>query len=105
MNLNELAERLELEPDEYLDLLNIFIEKSQSEIEEMMSALEEDNMERLAKLAHSVKGAAINLGLNDLYEASRYIENMTSNLSLEGVPESIQALIRGMHKVMDLAEK
>ena len=105
MNFNELAERLELDIDEYLDLIFIFIEKGKSDIEEIMSALEEKDMDKMAKAAHSLRGAAINLGLDDIHEAARYIENMTSGKDLEGVPESLQALIRGMQQIIALAEK
>jgi HPt (histidine-containing phosphotransfer) domain-containing protein len=105
MNFIELAEKLELDIDEYLDLIFIFIEKGKSDIEEIMSALEEKDLDKMAKAAHSLRGAAINLGLDDIHEAARYIENMTSEKDLEGVPESLQALIRGMQQIIALAEK
>jgi HPt (histidine-containing phosphotransfer) domain-containing protein len=92
MNFKELAENIGLEEQEYLELIELFIETGISDLDKLQSAIEQGNAEKAANAAHSIKGAAGSLGLMELYEVARKIEKQTRNDRLEGTAQSAQEL-------------
>jgi len=92
MNFKELAENLGLEEEEYLELIELFIETGMSDLDTLSSAIKEKNAEKAANAAHSLKGAASNLGLMELYEAAMKIEEGILNNHLKETAEDAQAL-------------
>jgi len=92
MNFKELAENLGLEEEEYLELIELFIETGMSDLGTLSSAIKEKNAEKAANAAHSLKGATSNLGLMELYEAAMKIEEGILNNRLEETAEDVQVL-------------
>ena len=92
MNFKELAENVGVEEEEYLELIELFIETGMSDLDTLYSAIKEKNAEKAANAAHSLKGAASNLGLIELYEAAMKIEEGILNNRLEETAEDAQAL-------------
>jgi len=92
MNFKELAENVGVEEEEYLELIELFIETGMSDLDTLYSAIKEKNAEKAANAAHSLKGAASNLGLMELYEAAMKIEEGILNNRLEETAEDAQAL-------------
>lgn len=74
MNLKELAKDLELEEEEFLEMVNLFLETASSDLGKLQSALEEWNGTMAVNTAHSIKGAAATLGLMEIYEVAKRIE-------------------------------
>jgi len=103
MNFKELAKNLGLEEEEYLELIELFIETGMSDLDKLQSAIEEGNAEKAANAAHSIKGAASNLGLMEVYGVAKKIENQTRNDRLEGIAESAQALKEKLNEIAGLA--
>jgi len=103
MNFKELAKNLGLEEEEYLELIELFIETGMSDLDKLQSAIEEGNPEKAANAAHSIKGAASNLGLMEVYGVAKKIENQTRNDRLEGIAESAQALKEKLNEIAGLA--
>ena len=83
MNIKESAENLGLEEDEYLELVELFIETSKSDLKNLQSAINNKNIEMIAGIAHSLKGAAMNLGLDSFLELAKSIEKTASDGELE----------------------
>jgi HPt (histidine-containing phosphotransfer) domain-containing protein len=63
-----------------------------SDLEEHHSAIKEGNAEKASNAAHSIKGAASNLGLIELSETAKEIEEHGRNDRLEETAEDAQAL-------------
>ena len=103
MNFKELAKNLGLEEEEHLELIELFIETGMSDLDKLQSAIEEGNPEKAANAAHSIKGAASNLGLMEVYEVAKKIEKQTRNDRLEGIAESAQALKEKLNEIAGLA--
>jgi HPt (histidine-containing phosphotransfer) domain-containing protein len=74
VNLRELAKNLELEEGELLELINLFLQTTSSELMKFQSALEKMDWALAERMAHSIKGAAGSLGLTDIYDAAKRIE-------------------------------
>jgi HPt (histidine-containing phosphotransfer) domain-containing protein len=92
MDFKELAENVGVEEEEYLELIELFIETGMSDLNTLSSAIKEKNAEKAANAAHSLKGAASNLGLMELCEAAKKIEEGTLNDRLEETAEDTQTL-------------
>lgn len=103
MNFRELAENLGIEEELYLELIELFIQTGTSDLDKVQSAVEEGNAEKAANAAHSIKGAASNLGLMEVYEVAKKIEKQTRNDRLEGIAESAQALKEKLNEIAELA--
>jgi HPt (histidine-containing phosphotransfer) domain-containing protein len=91
MNLKAMAENLELESGEFLDLLGFFVEKSASDLEKLESAVKSGDTLEVVMASHSIKGAAGNLGFMNIYEIAKEIETKgrENNLDFE---EAVRAL-------------
>lgn len=83
MNFKTMSQKLGLEEDEYLEPVELFIETSKSDLKNLQSAINHKNMEMIAGIAHSLKGAAMNLGLEEFLELAKIIEKTTRNGELE----------------------
>ncbi len=95
MSLRELAKSLELGMDEFLEIVDLFVEKSGSDLDEMQAALNEGDGQKVLSAVHSIKGASINVGLRDLYEIARQTEVEARKNNLLVVSKKI-LLIREM---------
>ena len=92
MNIQELAENLGLEKEEYLELLDLFIDTADSDINELQSAIGEGNGEKAVGAAHSLKGAAGNLGLMEIHEEAKKMEADARDNHLEAVAGAVPTL-------------
>ncbi|HEA65699.1 MAG TPA: Hpt domain-containing protein [Desulfobacterales bacterium] len=97
MNFRELAKSLELEDEEYLELVELFIETGTSDLDKFESAIEAGDANAAADAAHSLKGAAGGLGLTALFELAKEAEQKTRN----GFMEEIAYLSRSLKTKLD----
>ena len=103
MNIDELADNLGLEKDEYLELIELFIETGMSDLNTLQSELAASNAENAANALHSMKGAAGNLGLTEIYELAKKVEKTCRDGMLDHVPESVQELEKRLDKVKEIS--
>ena len=105
MNLKALAENLELEEDEYLELVYLFLNTSSSDLNKLQAAIEKGNAQNVAGLAHSVKGAAVTLGLTEIFEYAKKLETNAQANNLKGatrlvrsIQEELDRIAKGLNK-------
>jgi HPt (histidine-containing phosphotransfer) domain-containing protein len=92
MNFRELAENLELEENELLELLGLFVESGYSDLNKLQSAIEDGDTEKAAIVAHSIKGTSANLGLTEIFEFAKRIEMNVRNNDLFGAIGAAQRI-------------
>jgi HPt (histidine-containing phosphotransfer) domain-containing protein len=92
MNFARLAENTGLEEDEFLELVELFVKTSASDVEALQSAIDEEDIQQAIEAAHFIKGAAGNLGFMELYEAAKDIEEKARVNSLEGATEAARTI-------------
>lgn len=105
MNIKELAENLGLEEDEYLEILELFLDTGMVDIDKLRSAIEEGNAEEAAQAAHSLKGASGSLGLMEIYDLAMKSEEEARNNSLDGLAEYVQTLKEQLNSLAEIAHK
>ncbi len=101
MNFKEQGEALGLEEDEFLELVELFIETGNSDLNKLQSAFSEKDIQSVVETAHSIKGSSGNLGFMDIYETARGIEANARNNSMEGA----DGALRSIKEIFDLIGK
>ncbi len=102
MNFEELAGKLGLDQEEYMELIELFVETGFSDLDQLQSAIEERDGESAGNAAHSVKGAASNLGLIEISEIAKEIEEKARDELFEGTEKSAQALKEKMEMMANI---
>ena len=92
MNLTQLAENLGLEIDEYKELIELFIDTGSTDFLKIQDALAKSDAEQIMRSAHTIKGAAGNLGLLDVSEVAKSIEESASANELEALSQAVHTL-------------
>lgn len=103
MDFEELAEDVGIEEDEYWELIELFVETGQSDLDKLHSAIVVGDAQQAASAVHSLKGAARSLGLAELSEIAEGIEEKALNGQLEGIAESVQVLKERLDETAKLA--
>ena len=91
MNFKEYAETLGLEEDEFTELAELFLDTCVGDLAKLDAAVTDVDAEEVAKAAHSMKGAAGNLGFVELSDIAKTIENNARSGNLDGTPDNIVA--------------
>ena len=101
MNLKDLGNHLEMEEEEFLELIELFLDTSTSDLNHLQSAVEKGEGLNAVKAAHSIKGAAANLGMTELYELAKRIEIAAQRNQFDRTPEWILTLRRLLDQVAE----
>lgn len=99
MDIKKLAGNLGLEEEEYLELVELFMDRGRSDIDELQAALGAGDAEKVAGTAHSIKGAAGNLGFVEIYKEAAMIESQALEKSLEGSEALMHSIIKNVEKI------
>jgi HPt (histidine-containing phosphotransfer) domain-containing protein len=105
MDFEELVEDIGIGEDEYWELLELFVETGLSDLDKLNSAILAGDAYQAASAAHSLRGAAGNLGLVDLAEIAKGIEEKALDDRLEGIAESVQLLKDTLDETTKLARR
>jgi len=92
MQIKTMAENLGLEEDEFLEMVELYLETSNADFSEMEAAINMNDAGRLADRAHSIKGASGNLGFTEAYESAKTIEEASRNGVLDGLGDPMATL-------------
>ena len=92
MNFGEQAEILGLDEDELLELVDLFVETTLSDLAKFEAGVSDMAAEQAADAAHSIKGAAANLGFPDIHELAKNIEMNARQEIFEGSLEAARSI-------------
>lgn len=92
MNLKELAENLGLELDEYKELIELFIDTGSIDFKTIQEGVAVRNADQVMRSAHTIKGAAGNLGLMEVSATAKVIEENAGKNQLDAINQAVQTL-------------
>nr|NJM01881.1 Hpt domain-containing protein [Desulfobacula sp.] len=92
MDVAGIASRLEIDEDEAKELVELFITTTLSDIEKIKKGISDNRPADAAAASHSIKGAAGNLGLDDIFSLTREMEMQAKGGSLDNFNVYIQDL-------------
>ncbi len=99
MNVIALAENLELAVEEIFSLMRLFYENSLSDFRIMQEAWARGSALEVAQAAHSIKGGAINLGLQGIHKVAKEIETKARQKHLKEVEKSLPVLRERLNRL------
>lgn len=100
MNITQLANAIGFKETEYREILDLFIETAAAELRDIETALGSGNAEIARRAAHSMKGAAVNLGLADIGDAAARIEEMACDRRLADAADAFRELAVHLERVI-----
>ena len=92
MDLRELGSKLGLDENEFKELVIFFLDSATSDIQKFRSACQKGDGAAAEASAHSLKGAAGNLGFLDIYELSKKAETDSRNSNFDEC-ETVSSMI------------
>lgn len=105
MELKELAENLGLEVDEFLELVELYVETSSADIIRLESAVRQKNIKGVVEASHSLKGSSGNLGFMHIFEVARGIEDKARDSIIDGTETSVQSMKRFIDQISQKLER
>ena len=92
MDYKMLAENLGLEESEFFEMIELFIEVSLSDLDRLGAGLKQADADEVVEAAHSIKGAAVNLGLQEISDVAQGVEMNAREKNLDGAKEAVQKI-------------
>lgn len=92
MEFIELADNLGLEEDEFLELVELYIETCSADLVKLESAVQQSNIQGIIELSHSIKGSSGNLGFMNVFDMAKEIEDNARDNVIEGAVSSVQSI-------------
>jgi histidine phosphotransfer protein HptB len=92
MNFKENAESIGLEEDEYLEMLQVFVEVSAADFITLRAGLGTESPQLVLAAAHSIQGGAINFAFQEIHELAKSIETNARQKTLQGSGETVRLL-------------
>lgn len=92
MDFKELGSRLGIDEADMMELIELFVTTSLSDIDKIKNGVEQDNAQDAAAASHSIKGAAGNLGLDRISELAKDMEMQAKKGNLQDFNGYIQDL-------------
>ena len=92
MNIKRLSEIHGLTVEEFSGILDVFIDTAKIDIDKIRAAVKAEDGFSAGKAAHSLKGAAGNLGFTKLSEMARAVEIDAENNQLEKIKSALPLL-------------
>ena len=85
MTINKLAQNIGLEIEDFIEIFEIYRDATTADMQELKAALKAGDPQGVSRKAHSIKGASVNLGLNELFELAKEIEDNARESNLNRV--------------------
>jgi HPt (histidine-containing phosphotransfer) domain-containing protein len=105
MELEKLAEKLGLDVEDIRELLELYVETATSDLAELKGAIEAKDAQLAHAKAHSIKGASGNLGLDEMYELAKEIDDRARVNSLDGLEKMVQVFQKKFNSFVKDFEK
>ncbi|MEI7449110.1 MAG: Hpt domain-containing protein [Desulfomonile sp.] len=102
ISFKDIAVERGLDEEDVIEFLNDFVDYTNSEdLPSLQEALDAGDHKTVRLKAHSIKGAALNLNLEDIASYAEKIEKKSAAEDLKGVQELLEALTGEMKIVSD----
>lgn len=92
MDFQDLADRLGIEKEEFLELVELFVTVSRSDMEKIKNGVRENNCPEAAAASHSIKGAAANLGFDEISKLAFEMEMQAKGGSIENFETHLSSM-------------
>lgn len=105
MNISNLAQSLGIETQDYKSLVELFLQTTSDDLQKLDSAIAERDLSLVSQTAHHIKGAAVNLELQEIAADARKAEQCAKQSDFNGVSQAgsniraeLEAISRALSK-------
>jgi HPt (histidine-containing phosphotransfer) domain-containing protein len=92
MNCKELGQKIGLDEDDYRELVELFLDTGRADFDRLKAAFDAGDAQQVARSAHTINGAAGNMGLMNVHEVAKRIEQAAVEEQLHSVSADIGTL-------------
>jgi len=92
MDIKTAADGLGLDEDEFIEIVELFIDTARADIDKLQEGFENGDAEKAGNAAHSLKGASGTLGFMDIAEIAKKAEEDAKKNDLEKLTASVSKL-------------
>lgn len=99
IDLQKIADELEFDLEDVEMLLEVFLDSTNTSLKELKNAIEDIEFEDIYRCAHTIKGSAANLRLEEISTAAKYIETSArerQNIDYLGKYNQLEILIKDL---------
>lgn len=89
MDLKTLAEQVDLEEEEYQEMIELFLQTTSQHLHHLEAAIEKGDSRRVVETAHSIKGSAASLGLTRISGIAKGMEVNARDNNLNGADRAL----------------
>lgn len=100
MNLKKLSRIHGLTVEEFVEILEVFVDTAKEDIEKIRVAVEERDLLSAERAAHSLKGASGNLGFEKMAEMARDVEVNAEKDELDQIKSVLPLLTRELEEII-----
>jgi HPt (histidine-containing phosphotransfer) domain-containing protein len=100
MNFRDMAGRIGFSEEEFQELVELFLESTLSELDHIKAAAQVSDFKKIAMSAHSMRGAAINLGFMEIHELAKTIEGNAQARELNGTVEAADKIRDHLERIV-----
>lgn len=104
MNLRSIAIELQMEESEVAELVDLFITTTLGDMDKIREALQQNDFEKAAGAAHSIKGAAANMRLETISALARQAETDARKERLDSMEQMLTRLSREIDSLSRLTD-
>ncbi|MGB9617016.1 MAG: Hpt domain-containing protein [Desulfomonilaceae bacterium] len=106
ISLKDIALERGIDVADVIEFINDFIDYSEQEdLKGLQEAVNGRDAPGVRSRAHSMKGAALNLGLTDIAKLAETIEKKGAEGSLEGIQDSVDELSKMVRDLRDFIKQ
>ena len=92
IDFSSMASNLGFDEDEFKEVAQLLITVSLTDMETLEQGISENNPDLVKDAAHSIKGAAGNLGFMELSNCAEIIENSARSQSIDNLTTQVQTI-------------
>ena len=94
-----MGEEIGLDEEEYLEMIELFVESGGESISIIKEAIKEADAEKAHEASHSIKGSSGSLMLDTIYETAESMDNILRTGSFDNVEEMLEKLKNEYEKI------
>ncbi len=105
MNFKDMASSLGFDENDFTELAQLLVTTSLSDLKKIENGVDLKHTDEVAGAAHSIKGAAGNLGFIKISEVAAEIESDARRGSLTGIEKKIKTIKAGLDVIITAIDK
>jgi len=102
MNFKVQAEKMGLDEEEYVEIVNLFIKTAADNLCQMKSAIAAGDVSKIHEETHSLKGAALNLGFWEICEIVERMSMKVRENCWRGLSTDVEVIQGRVDRIADL---